>query len=867
MAYFGAHIRDRTGPFSDHELSAIIEREITSATGSLLGTDGGGDLADQRRVALDAYYGQPFGDEVEGESQVVLTEVMDVIEWMLPDLLDTFLAGDTVCEFEAQAPEDDAYVDQATDYINYLFLKENGGFKILYDWFKDALLQKNGFVKVWWDDTPVRQIKTYRRLTDDEVALVLDDDDVERVLEQEAYEDEIEVVDPMTGEPVKVVLALTDLRVERVVEKGRLRVESFPPEEYLIARRQTNLTDPEAFFFGAHRYKTTVADLIARGIDPELVERIPSGDEEEYNEEREARFEADDEWPIQVTTTDPSMRWVWVYECHLRIDMDATGVPELWQVLVAARGRMILQKDRLDEQPVVSVTPIPVPHKFFGLSYADITLDVQRIKSVLLRGWLNNIYHLNNARHVLHPDVNLDDYLVNRPGAGVRLKKSTAIKPSEAVFPLTTVPLGDQIAPGLEYMDKVRRDRTGVDPDQQGLDADHLKNKGDQGLGMLMSQSRKRSAMVARIFAETGVPELFNKMLRLVVKNQDREKVIRLRKQWVPMDPRDWNADMKADIQVGLGHGSKEQDAAFGAQMLGTQMSLVQGQAAYGDTLLIEPKHIFNSVKMIARANGYKDATLFMNDPEEAPPAPQQQEQPDPRIIEAQLKHQIEMEKLQLEREKLELDRQRLQIDALERMAKAQGEQQRLRIDAEGKVYETDRANTEALETIQSRRQELALKSRELEAKDREVRAREQLAALQAEAAIVKAEAEKAGDEARTELVIRETERKIQLAEQEYELKKAELEIRREELALKREEIAANAEAVKANGGGPAAGAGNGAAAGPAPGLTINMDGKGVVFGGDKDIEFERDEIGKLKGARVRASAGGNGTAKGGDAE
>lgn len=222
VVYFGVYIRDCIGLFSDYELLVIIEWEIILVIGLLLGIDGGGDLVDQCWVVLDVYYGQFFGDEVEGESQVVLIEVMDVIEWVLLDFFDIFLVGDWVCEFKLQVFEDEVYVDQVIDYINYLFLKENGGFKIFYDWFKDVLLQKNGFVKVWWDDILVCQIKIYWCLIDDEVVLVFDDDDVEWVLEQEIYEDEIEIVDLLIGELGKLVFVLIDLWVEWVVEKGCL---------------------------------------------------------------------------------------------------------------------------------------------------------------------------------------------------------------------------------------------------------------------------------------------------------------------------------------------------------------------------------------------------------------------------------------------------------------------------------------------------------------------------------------------------------------------------------------------------------------------------------------------------------------------
>ena len=312
----GTYSRKTAGQaMDDDKLKAVIQAEMHSATGSLLGSDGGGDLADQRRTAMDYYLSQPFGNEIEGRSQVIDSVVHDVIEAALPDLLELFTASDEIVRFEPEQPNDEEAAKQATDYINFIFFRDNPGFKTLHSWFKDALLQKNGIVKVFYEETDRKKRHTFTGLLEDEVTLILQEEGVEPV-EHEVNEE--------TG-----LHALTILRDD---PKGRVRVLPLPPEEFLIARRAVNMEDAA---FVAHRVRKTISELIEEGYDPEVLEHIPSHDESEYNEERLARFNADDEWPVDANGLDPAMRTVWITECYIRTDYDGDGVAELSKMTVA----------------------------------------------------------------------------------------------------------------------------------------------------------------------------------------------------------------------------------------------------------------------------------------------------------------------------------------------------------------------------------------------------------------------------------------------------------------------------------------------------------------------------------------------------
>ena len=619
----------------DDRLKSIVQSEIYSATGSLLGSDGGGDLSDRRRQAMEYYLSEPFGNEVDGRSQVVDSVVHDVIEAALPSLLELFTASDEIARFEAQEPEDEEAAKQATDYINYIFAKDNDGFRILHWWFKDALLQKNGIIKVFWEETDAKKRETFTGLSEDEVALILNDKGVEPIEHD---------IDPETG--------AHNLTVLREYKKGRVRIMPVPPEEFLIARRAVTLEESP---FVSHRVRKSVSELIEEGYDPEVLERIPSYDEAEYNQERLARFEADDEWPVDANSLDPAMRHIWVYECYMRVDFDGDGVTELRKITVAGPGYDLLDNEPIDDMPFVSITPIPMPHKFFGMSMADETMDLQLVKSTIWRQWLDNIYQINNARTAINDRVNLDDLLTNRPAGVVRVKGEGPI--GDSLQPMETASIAGHVLPMLEYVDTVRESRTGVTRYNQGMDADSL-NKTARGINMIQQASQKRLQMIGRIFAETGVKVLMGKILHLVVNHQDKARVIRLRNEWVPMDPRSWNTDMDVSISVGLGFGSQESKMFAMTQLLAIQEKIMMLQGgAQGPLVTYQELH--NAVAKFLEAMQEKNVDQFVKNPEEMDPEQMQQMQqkpPDPKTVEVQMKAQEAQGKQRLEGDKLQQD-------------------------------------------------------------------------------------------------------------------------------------------------------------------------------------------------------------------
>lgn len=640
---------------SEQELKAIVAAEIADAAAFA-----GGRLAEERRRALDYYLGEPFGNEQEGRSRVISTDVADTIEWILPSLLRIFTAGEDVVRFEPTGPEDEEVARQATEYVNWIFQRDNPGFLIFYTLFKDALLQKNGVAKIWWEEDESAERETYLRKTFPELQLLLSDPDVEPV-EHSAYEDRIVLAGP-DGLPAEEAAVLHDVTVIRRRRRGRVRIEPVPPEEFLISRRARALNDAG---FVAHRVRRSVSELTAAGYDRGLIDRLAGADAPDLTPEAQSRRRLEEEaGPGSAGEADRSRRELWVTECYLRVDWDGDGIAERRKVTVAGDGQEILDNEPFDGVPFVALTPIIMPHCFYGLSVADLVMDLQLIKSTILRQILDNLYLSNNGRHVISDQVNLDDMMTSRPGGIVRLK-SGAVPGQGHVMPLETPLVAAAAFPVLEYLDGVREGRTGVTRYTQGLDADSL-NKTATGISQIMAAAQQRIELIARVFAETGVKDLFRQILRLVGRHQNAPRIIRLRNRWVPMDPRSWSTEMDVSVNVGLGTGNRDQMLGHLHTILGIQAQAIQQQGGV-DGPLVRLDNVYNTLAKIVENAGLKPAEAYFSRPSDrpAPPPPSSAAPPpDPQLLMLEQQAKVDAARIALAERKaaaeLALDRARL---------------------------------------------------------------------------------------------------------------------------------------------------------------------------------------------------------------
>jgi hypothetical protein len=308
-----------------------------------------------------------------------------------------------------------------------------------------------------------------------------------------------------------------------------------------------------------------------------------------------------------------------------------------------------------------------MPHRFYGLSIYDLIGDVQEIKTTLLRQTLNNAYLQNNARTVVvDGQANIDDLLTSRAGGIVRVKSPNA------VTPLASPNFMQEGLAMIEKVDQIREGRSGVSKVQMGLDADQI-NKSHTtatSANVMMNASTQRIELYARNFSE-GIKRMFQGILTLVCKYQDQERIIKLRNQFIPMNPREWVDRYNATVQVGLGTGSQDQRLEVLGRVLAVQEKLI-GAGGMG---IVDPQKIYNTLEKYLENAGYKDASQFFNNPSTMPPPPPKQPQQDPTV---QLAQQ-ELQRLQAkDRADLQLKARKQQSDEQYKLEKINLDQQKL---------------------------------------------------------------------------------------------------------------------------------------------------------------------------------------------
>jgi hypothetical protein len=711
---------------SEDTLRSITDQQMRQAVGYY-----SGKLSAQRQKAMRYYLGEAFGDlappEVEGRSSVVSPDVRNTIESMLPQLMVKFAGSEQVVSFEPNKPGDEQKAAQATDYINYLFHQRNDGEGITYRWIKDALLSKRGIVKVWWDDRYEDKREDYRGLSDVELAELLDDDEIV-ITEQAPRPDEEDQeqrdeaiktltmqlmqaseaaqMDPQAAQAVEQIQAqiaqiqqappvmVYDVTCKRSTKCGQVRVDNVPPEEFLISRQAKTI---DTAVFCAHRVARTISDLKSMGY--KNVDQI-SGDDQatSLNAERIERLSYDDEMAyIQadtVSSSDESQRVVWLTECFIRVDFDGDGLSELRKVVRA--GNQILENEVVDCAPFVSITPIPMPHKFFGLSVADLAMDAQRIKTTILRSMLDSQNLAVNGRYfAVDGQVNLDDLLVSRPGGIVRVKQPGAVGRLEPLVGDSALGMGM-----MEQMQGFLEDSTGWTRYNSGTDGDSL-NSTATGVNVLTNRADMRLDLIARNFAE-GFRDLFRMMLKLTSQYTDKEQVIRLRGEWVNMDPREWRNGFDVSINVGLGTGNKDQQIGHLNALLGLQQQGLQ----IGITT---PENIYQASCELIKAMGFKSPDKFVSDPAKAPPQPPK---PSPEEIGAQMAIQLKQMDLQADAQKFQANTQLKQAEIqMQSEAKLREQQAGLEVQAANDQRDAEREQLRAQMDAELKAQEAQMKA------------------------------------------------------------------------------------------------------------------------------------------------------------
>ena len=643
-----------TEPMDDAELQSIITQDLVDAVSYV-----DSDLSPTRAKGTEYYRGDLFGNEVEGNSKVVAMEVRDTVSAMLPSLMRVFFSSENVVEFAPRGPEDTKMAQQATDYCNYIYQNDNSGFLTTYAIFKDALVRKCGIAKFWWEDEEKVRIEEYTGLDDQTLEMLMQEPGGEVKIitsypDPSIDEAQLTTVDPMTGAPMVMPAPMIhDVQIKRITKDGRIKIMAVPPEELLLDRRARSFDDATII---AHRQMATVADLLAMGYDQDEIEENLSTTDLDSNDEYLARQ------PLSTTfgtndAANPMMRRVLYIEAYSRVDFDGDGIAELRKVCCMGGGYKVVRNLPASYIPFADFPCDPEPHTspLEAMSIFDITRDLQEIKSEILRNTLDSLAQSIHPRTaVVEGQVNIDDVLNNETGAIIRMRAPGMVQP------LTTPFVGQAAFPMMEYMDQIKEDRTGMSKAAMGLNADALQSSTKAAVNATINASQGRIELTARILAE-GMKKLFKGILFLATTHQDKARMVRMRNEWVQIDPRFWDTSMDANINIALGNGDTNEKLQALMMIMSKQEQILQQLGPTNP--LVTPQQFSNTLRKIVELSGFKDSTsFFQNIPADyVPPAPQQK--PSPEEVLAQVQAESIKADIQKKAAELELKRQQMIMD------------------------------------------------------------------------------------------------------------------------------------------------------------------------------------------------------------
>lgn len=625
------------------------------------------------------YYGELFGNEKDGRSQVVSRDVADTVYSYMPSIMRVLFGGERVVEYVPTRSDTIEAAEQATDYVNDVVVsQDNDGFRHFHNWVLDAMVRKVGVIKWWWDDRTVLEASRHSGLSEEDLVALGDEDDVEEI--------EVEQTSPEGVQP-KVFSATVKRRREND-SGGRARFAALPCEEFLIDRRATSIEDADLV---AHRQLLTVSDLVAMGYDrAKILEHTTSGDDEldlsaSFTLRNPAALDSE-----RNGQAEESQRKVLYVEAYIRAQISEDDDDPAQLVKVCGLGTspfVLLDWEEVDEIPFADICPYPEPHTFFGQCPADQVADLQLIKSKILRDTLDSLtLSIFPKTEVVEGQVNLQDVLSEELGAVVRTKAPGMMHVHDTPF------VGQGALAMMEYMDKIREDRTKQSQASQGLDADALQSSTKAAVAATISAAQAQIELITRTFAETGVKRLFKGLLKLVIRHQDRPRTVMLRGQWVDVNPKSWDAEMDVRVNVALGAGGPEEKLAVLGRALEEQKLLLTTLGPSNPISGLK-EYRYTLARMMELA-GRKDGDAFFKEipADYQPPEPQNGEGDDAKLLaevqmaDIQAKAQTEQAKLAFEQAKFtaqhELERLKITTDAQVKLAIAE-------LQTQGKIDDT----------------------------------------------------------------------------------------------------------------------------------------------------------------------------------
>ena len=587
-----------------------------------IGWENDRELKEAREKALEYYKGEMRDSKVlKNRSKVVSTDVADTIETWLPDMLEIFTGGEDVVVFVPNSEEDTEAARQETDYINHVFFQKNDGYSVLEDSFLNAALMKTGIFHWYWDENETKEQATYDTMSLETLQVAMQDGF--QLEEGEA------TLDAGTGEQV-----LKDVKLVKVSKIGGVRVEAVPPEDFAVGNDTDKLSDAT---YCAKRSEPRVQDLLSKGYDKDQVMKLSEAQsQDDDKQDRDTVGESDQ----AQNDADPLLRRVEIVEHYLRYD------GTLFRIVTGSKCDVLLEQDEIDHIPFSSIVPFRVPHRFHGMSMADKSIEVQRVKTGLMRGMLDDVNFSLSQRYEVAQEGStantIPDLLNNSPASPVRSKTGKTVRP------IANAGRSFDYSGAVEMADIMNERRTGVQRGQQGLNPDTLHDTAS-GAKILLTEGQKRTRRIARSFAETGVKAMFLGLHTLIRKYATQGDFAKLRGKWVEVNPTEWGVRSDMSIEIGVGSGGRDQEIAVFREILQFQQTAMEG----GLTMLVKPENIYAAASRFMERAGIKTPESYISNPAEQEPQPQQ---PDPAMLKLQADQQQAQAQMQMSAQKMQAD-------------------------------------------------------------------------------------------------------------------------------------------------------------------------------------------------------------------
>lgn len=680
------------------------------------------EINEQQIDALQRFYGEKYGDEEEGRSQVCTREVLEVIEWTRPDLMRVFASGGNVVYLEETSQEDARYAQDAADYLQWIFFSDNPGFQLLDDFAFDGLLTRRGYLACYWSDKEYRTPQTVTGLNITQVQQLMSDPSVE-ILGQD-----------FDGEGSSGI----SLSIRRVKSPARAVIESIAPEDMRLQDRIVDI-DTARYVGRVHRMLCGEAATQWPDKADEIIAQCGAQQDHSFGygkSVRDQRFQ-DGTTALRIHGNEAAQE-VEVLEEYLRCDLNDDGYPELIRSYRIAE--VLLEQQEVEENPFASWTPIRVPHRFMGMSFHDIVQDLQRRSTVLNRAALDAVYQSVVQREYY------DRNKIGEDGVAAMLSTVAGTKvpvdgdPTGIVWQAPGAADTAQVAwEALNQLSVTLENRTGATRQTQGLDPDALLKGPHSGkaIDLLQSAGGARKEMTARNMAD-GLAGLFSKLYRLVCRNQNEERQAKVGGKWCQFDPRTWNSDLRVVVHTGLGTGNREQTLQ-GLMMIRDEQNQVIEALGPGNPNVTMANR-FAVQEEMCRVLGYRSGDRFFSEVPDVPDTDEQgQPVPDPETGQPKMKPWSPPPQQDPAMAKVEADTQakqaQMQIDMQAMQASQQLEEQKTVATLQLKK-QTDEANLQAQQEKAALDLQLAREkaSAEIALADRKAQAEMDLAWAQFEA-------------------------------------------------------------------------------------------------------------------------------------